>query len=300
METNILLESGTNELELLEFTVNGNHYGINVAKISELIRYQKPTPVPNSHKSIEGIIMPRDFIISVINLASCLGMPNSKDASGDMYIITNFNKLHTAFHVDRVIGIHRISWSDITKPDSTISAAGTASATGIVKLDGQLIIILDFERIVAEINPETGLKLSDIDKLVPRERENKPILIAEDSPLLSKMICNCLSKAGYTNVVSADNGEEAWKLLNKYKNSGDLDSQVSLIISDIEMPKMDGLRLTKLVKDSSEFNHIPIVIFSSLISDEMKRKCESVGADAQLSKPEIGLLVEQIDKLILD
>lgn len=299
METNILLESGTNELELLEFIVNGNHYGINVAKISELIPYQTPTPVPNSNECIEGIFMPRDFIISVINLAKCLGFPDSEHPESDMYIITNFNRLHTAFHVEKVLGIHRIFWSDISKPDSTISAAGTASATGIVRINDELIIILDFEKIVSEINPETGVKLSDIEKLGPRERYEKPILIAEDSPLLSKMICNCLEKAGYTNVIPTDNGQEAWDTLNKYLEEGTLDSKVSCLITDIEMPKMDGHRLTKLVKESKEFEHIPVVIFSSLVSPEMKKKGEALGADAQLSKPEIGMLVEEIDKLIL-
>ena len=299
METNILLESGTNELELLEFVVNGNHYGINVAKISELIPYQTPTPVPNSHECIEGIFMPRDFIISVINLSKCLGFPDSEATKQDMYIITNFNRLHTAFHVQKVLGIHRIFWSDISKPDGTIRATSNASATGIVRINGELIIILDFEKIVSEINPETGVKISDIEKLGPRQRYDKPILIAEDSPLLSKMICNCLVKAGYTNVIPTDNGEEAWKLLNKFKEEGELDSRVTCLITDIEMPQMDGHRLTKLVKDSPDFRHIPVVIFSSLVSPEMKKKGESLGADAQLSKPEIGLLVEEIDKLIL-
>ena len=299
METNILLESGTNELELLEFIVNGNHYGINVAKISELIPYQKPIPVPNSHEFIEGIFMPRDFIISVINLPKCLGFPESQDTKSDMFIITNFNKLHTAFHVDKILGIHRIFWSDITKPDSTISATSNASATGIVKINGELIIILDFERIVSEINPETGVKMSDIDKLGARKRNDMPILIAEDSALLSKMICNCLVKAGYTNVIPTDNGLEAWNLLNKFYEEGELDERVACLITDIEMPQMDGHRLTKLVKDSNEFRHIPVVIFSSLVSEEMKKKGAALGADAQLSKPEIGMLVEEIDKLVL-
>ena len=299
METNILLESGTNELELLEFIVNGNHYGINVAKISELIPYQKPIPVPNSHEFIEGIFMPRDFIISVINLPKCLGFPESQDTKSDMFIITNFNKLHTAFHVDKILGIHRIFWSDITKPDSTISATSNASATGIVKINGELIIILDFERIVSEINPETGVKMSDIDKLGDRKRNDMPILIAEDSALLSKMICNCLVKAGYTNVIPTDNGLEAWNLLNKFYEEGELDQRVACLITDIEMPQMDGHRLTKLVKDSKEFRHIPVVIFSSLVSEEMKKKGAALGADAQLSKPEIGMLVEEIDKLVL-
>lgn len=298
METNILLESGTNELELLEFVVAGNHYGINVAKISELIPYTKPTMVPNSHEYIEGIFMPRDFIISVIDLAKCLGLPKSDDPAHDMYVVTNFNQLHTAFHVHGVIGINRVFWSDISKPDNTISGAGSGTATGIVRLNGHLVIILDFEKIVSEINPETGVKISDIERLGPRVRHEKPILIAEDSPLLSKMICNCLVKAGYTTVIPTDNGLEAWELLRKFQNDGILDEKVSCIITDIEMPQMDGHRLTKLIKDDPNFAHIPVIIFSSLVNDEMRKKGESLGADAQLSKPEIGMLVEAIDKLI--
>ena len=102
MDTNILLESGTNELEVLEFTLGRNHYGINVAKIKEILTYQPVTPVPNSHPSIEGIFMPRDTMISVVNLKSCLGISDSDEDKG-LFIITNFNKLNIAFHVDQVI-----------------------------------------------------------------------------------------------------------------------------------------------------------------------------------------------------
>ena len=119
METNILLESGTNELEILEFTLGDNHYGINVAKVREILQYQQITPVPNSHPSVEGIFMPRETMITVINLRNCLGMPNGEE--NGLFIITNFNKLDIAFHVDRVIGIHRVSWEEIIKPDSTIN-----------------------------------------------------------------------------------------------------------------------------------------------------------------------------------
>ena len=98
-ETGILLESGTNELELLEFIVGNQHYGINVAKISELCPYQVPTLVPNAHEFIEGIFMPRESIITVIDLAKALSIPLHPDNGTDMYIITNFNKLQTAFHV---------------------------------------------------------------------------------------------------------------------------------------------------------------------------------------------------------
>ncbi len=298
METNILLESGTNELEILEFRVGNNYYGINVAKIKEILSYQKVTPIPNSHPCIEGIFMPRDQIISIVDLAKCLNLPPSDNQAIDMFIVTNFNKLNTAFHVHSVLGIHRISWSNIVKPDDTISGAGAGVATGIVKLQDKLIVILDFEKIVAEISPETGLKVSDIDRLGERTRNNSPILIAEDSPLLCRLIRDSLVKAGYTNLTITTNGKEAWDKLSEYKNNGTIANKVHCVITDIEMPQMDGHRLTKLIKDDPELNSVPVVIFSSLVNDEMRRKGESLGADAQLSKPEIGLLVEQIDKLI--
>lgn len=300
METGILLESGTNELEILEFTVGVNHYGINVAKIREILSYMEPTPVPNSNPAIEGIFMPREEVISIIDLSVCLNMPRleEKDINSDMFIVTNFNQLKTAFHVHSVLGIHRVSWTDIAKPDSTINTGGKGVATGIVRIDDKLIIILDFEKIVSEINPETGLKLSDVDHLRNRERNSSPILIAEDSPLLSKMIMDCLTKAGYSNVTLTDNGKECWEKLNVYKERGDIDSQVACVITDIEMPQMDGHRLTKLIKEDETLQHIPLIIFSSLVNEEMRRKGESLGADAQLSKPEIGQLVEKMDELI--
>ena len=132
----------------------------------------------------------------------------------------------------------------------------------------------------------------------PRQRNTAPILIAEDSALLGKLICESLSKAGYTNLTVTMNGQEAWDKLNEYKNEGILDQKVRLLITDIEMPQMDGHRLTKLVKDSYAFAHIPVVIFSSLVNDEMRKKGEALGADAQLSKPEIGHLVEAIDGIL--
>ena len=129
-------------------------------------------------------------------------------------------------------------------------------------------------------------------------RADCPILIAEDSALLGKMIITCLEQAGYTNITMTTNGQEAWDKLNEYKSEGTLDQKVKLLITDIEMPQMDGHRLTKLVKDSSVFSHIPVVIFSSMVNEEMRRKGEALGADAQLSKPEIGHLVEAIVEAI--
>ena len=299
METNILLENGTNELEVLEFTVAGSHYGINVAKVREIITYQNVTPVPNAHPSIEGIFMPRDIMITVINLARELGAKNHENTEDDMMIITNFNKLSIAFHVDEVVGIHRVSWADIIKPDNTINTSDMGVATGIIKIDKKLIIILDFEKIVADISPETSLKVSDIEQLGVRQRNESPILMAEDSALLSKLIIDSIHKSGYENVNACANGQEAWDKLVEWKEKGIVKDKVKCIITDIEMPIMDGHRLIKLCKEDDVIKDIPIIIFSSLVNDEMKRKGEALGADAQLSKPEIGSLVATIDSLLL-
>ena len=297
MDTNILLENGTNELEVLEFKLGNNHYGINVAKIRELLTYQPVTPIPNADASVEGIFMPRDTMITVINLKNCLGLDSTIENKG-LFIITNFNKLNVAFHVDEVLGIHRVSWADIIKPDSTINTENNGVSTGVIKIEEKLVIILDFEKIVTDISPETGLKVSAIDDMGERERCDSPILIAEDSPLLSKLITECLKKAGYTNLIITMNGQEAWDKLVQYKKEGTARDKVHCIITDIEMPSMDGHRLTKLVKEDEELKAIPLIIFSSLVNDEMRRKGEALGADAQLTKPEIGLLVGAIDDLI--
>ena len=274
METNILMESGTNELEVLEFTVGSNHYGINVAKIKEIVPFHTITPVPNSHPNIEGIFMPRDLIITVIDLAKVIKARPSEDVQKDMFIITNFNQLNVAFHVHSVVGIHRVSWADIISPDSTVSSADSGIATGVIKINGQLIIILDFEKIVSDISPETGLKVSDIESLEGRERSSAHIISVEDSPLLGAMISNSLKKSGYINLTRFSNGKEAWDYLQEVKNGG-IQNDIACVITDIEMPQMDGHRLTKLIKSDEYLKSIPVVIFSSLINEQMRIKGES-------------------------
>lgn len=297
MDTKILLENGTNELEVLEFTIDGNSYGINVAKIKEIINYQPVTPVPNSHPSIEGIFMPRDTMITAIDLRNCLQRGVSEE--GGLFIVTNFNKLDIAFHVDSVIGIHRVSWKDIIKPGATVSTTEDGISTGVIKKNEKLIIILDFEKIVSDINPETGLKMTEIDELGVRDRSEVPILIAEDSVLLNKMIVESLRKAGYVNVTHTNNGQEAYDYICEVKAHGNVKEHIRCIITDIEMPEMDGHRLTKLVKEDDATCEIPVIIFSSLINDQMRRKGEALGANAQLTKPEIGNLVRTVDELIM-
>ncbi len=300
MDTNILLESGTNELEILEFMVGENRYGINVAKIREILQYTPAVPVPNADPAIEGIFMPRDEVITSISLSKVLNLPESKEIKNDLYIVTYFNNTNAAFHVHSVVGIHRVSWEEVLKPDATLNGQGKGVATGIVKLDGRLIVLLDFEKIIADISPDTSLKVSDIDELGFRQRSTKPILIAEDSALLSKLLQDCLKKAGYSNLIVNMDGQDAWDKLTELNKDGKITDKVKLIITDIEMPRMDGHHLTKLIKTDDKMKNIPVIIFSSMISDELIVKGKSLGADAQITKPQIGRLVGEIDKLILN
>lgn len=300
MDTNILLESGTNELEILEFVVGENRYGINVAKIREILQYTPAVPVPNADPCIEGIFMPRDEVITSISLSKVLNLPESNEIKNDLYIVTYFNNTNAAFHVHSVVGIHRVSWEEVLKPDATLNGQGKGVATGIVKLDGRLIVLLDFEKIIADISPDTSLKVSDIDELGFRQRSTKPILIAEDSALLSKLLQDCLKKAGYSNLIVNMDGQDAWEKLTELNKDGKITDKVKLIITDIEMPRMDGHHLTKLIKSDDKMKSIPVIIFSSMISDELIVKGKSLGADAQITKPQIGRLVGEIDKLILN
>ncbi len=297
MDNNILLESGNNELEVLEFVINGNHYGINVEKVREILTYQEITPVPNSHPCIEGIFMPRGEIITVIDLFMALGF-NNDNKKNNFLIVTNFNNLNIAFDVQTVLGIHRVSWQEVVKPDATVSGPGVGIATGIIKNRENLLIILDFERIVEGICPETSLKVSQLEGLETRERNEIPILIAEDSMMLCQLIKDSLNKAGYTKLTIKNNGQEAWDYLCELKRKNGVEYGAKCVITDIEMPQMDGHRLLKLIRDTEGLKHIPVVVFSSLINDDMKRKGELLGASAQMTKPEIGKLVKILDELV--
>ena len=295
----ILLESGTNEIEIMQFTIEDNLYGINVAKVREIMMSAPVKRMPHAHEAVEGIFKPRDVVLTVVDLPFYLTGKSSEPTSRDLFIVTNFNKMFIAFRVHTVVGISRISWTDIQKPDKTIAGGEEGVATGIAQCDGHLVTVLDFEKIVAEIAPETTIQMKEIEDLGERSKSEAPILIAEDSILLSHMIQQALEKAGYTNLRMFPNGQELWDYVQPLaKNPEMMMNRVALVITDIEMPYMDGHRLTKLIKSDSVLQKIPVIIFSSRVTEEMRIKGKQLGADEQLSKPEIGHLVEIMDALI--
>ena len=294
----ILLESGTNEIEVMKFTVQGEFYGINVAKVQEIIMSSKVKPMPHAHPSVEGIFKPRDTLITVINLSHYLSGEMAEKTPRDLFIITNFNRMTVAFRVQSIEGISRISWKAIQKPDKTLANGVESITTGIAQCEDQLVSILDFEKIVAEISPETTIQVSEVESLGVRPINNSPIMVVEDSVLLRRMIDDSLERAGFTQISNFNSGQEAWNYLRSISEDPALYQKVNLIITDIDMPEMDGHRLTKLVKEHPNLKKLPVVIFSSLIDEQMRKKGEELGADEQLAKPEIGKLITILDDLL--
>ena len=279
----ILLESGTNEIEIMQFTIDDNLYGINVAKVREIMMSAPIKPMPHAHPAVEGIFKPRDIVLTVVDLPYYLTGKRSEPDPKHLFIVTNFNKMYIAFRVHTVVGISRISWTAIQKPDKTISGGEEGVATGIAQCDDQLVTVLDFEKIVAEIAPETTIQIREIEKMGNRVSRDCPILIAEDSILLSRMIHEA----------------ELWDYIKPLADDPkNLLQKAALVITDIEMPSMDGHRLTKLIKSDNVLKQVPVIIFSSLVTEEMRIKGKQLGADEQLSKPEIGHLVDVMDGLL--
>lgn len=295
----ILLESGTNELEIVEFEVANNKFGINVIKVKEIIQPIQVTFIPHAHPHVEGIIQLRGEVLPVVDMLRVLGIQNTERNPQQKYIVAEFNKQRVVFHVDNVTQIHRISWNQIEKP-SDMYQGGTSQVIGVIKQNEQMILLLDFEKIMVDINPDSGISVESVRKLGKRDRSEKRILIAEDSPLLRKLLFDTMNEAGYVNVEFFENGRDAFDYLESLvKNGGDVSEHIQLVITDIEMPQMDGHHLTRKIKEHPLLQKLPVIIFSSLITDDLRHKGDQVGAEDQISKPEIAELILRVDQLIL-
>lgn len=296
MENGILLESGTGELEILEFVINNKHYAINVIKVKEVVEVDNLTELPDSHPAIAGLILCRDEIITLIDLRYILNGQKSERIKSKV-IICEFNKIKVAFNIDDIVAVHRIKWDTIVKPDDL---SANSLVTGNILLNDGIILLLDFEKIVTDINPSAGISEEKVVNIDYKDRSNIKIMLADDSALIRKLLKDTLTKAGFKNLKLFNDGREA---LNYLYNLAETKKEcfiedVQLLITDIEMPQMDGHTLTRKIKEHPILRKLPVIIFSSLITDGLRHKGEEVGADDQLSKPEIGDLVQCIDKYI--
>ncbi|MCT4612301.1 MAG: chemotaxis protein [Clostridia bacterium] len=301
-ESKILLESGTNELEIVTFDVAGNTYGINVAKVNKILPVQELSMVPKASPCIKGIFQYMERVVPLVSLEKYLNLGASETPEKNKIIVTQFNGVFSAFDVHDVSRIHRISWESVETPDAD-SVTYNEAVTGVIRMGEKIILLLDFEKIIYEISPHHEM-LSDNDSNDARfnsnVRSSKAVLIAEDSEMLRQVLENTLKKAGYTNLIKFTNGSDAWDYMDAIAN-GNPDGLVvpELVITDIEMPKMDGHRLTKLIRETKMFLELPIIIFSSLINEQMYDKGVSIGASEQISKPQLLKLIHVLDEYLM-
>lgn len=292
----ILLETGTNEFEIVEFSVGKVNYGINVAKVREVINLVPITKMPNSHTYVDGVFTLRGRLMPLVNLPRCLGTEENGSTANNI-IVSELNNYFVGFLVNEVSRIHRVSWTAMEPPPNI---SDSDMVVGIIKMEERLVILLDFEKIVSEINPEINIKLTTIPESTESLkdiRKTKKIMVAEDSHMLRDLLVDTLHQAGYLNVLAYNDGKAAWDALAILaKSDSPIEEKVNMLITDIEMPQMDGHNLLKRVKEDHVLQKLPVVIFSSLINEEMRRKGEAIGADGQVSKPEIAKLIELLDQ----
>jgi len=309
MRTGILLDTGTNELEILEFHIDSDagpddpsvrhSFGVNVAKVMEVIESPGLEPLPGAtHPSFRGIIPLRSHILPVIDLAVWLSITKSP-APLDNVIVTEFSKAVTGFVVSGVTGIHRVGWPEVIPPDNYMPKTGVQAIIGLVERDGHFIQLLDLETIIADLSPSADQ--SDDAPAFVTTRELKA-LVADDSATIRLMLKKSLTRAGITPTI-ASNGQEALETARALARQAQAEGRpiqdfLDIVISDIEMPLMDGFTLTKNLKHDAVLRDLPVVLYSSIITDELRHKGQSVGADRQISKPDLETIPETAVQLV--
>lgn len=307
-QTNILLEAGTNELEIVEFYIDEpgyrGHYGVNVAKVLEIIRLQPATAMPQMrHPSVMGAFPHRDGkIVPMVNLAVYLGKESELTEDAKI-IVTEFNNIMTGFMVSGVNRIHRLSWNEVEEPGAFLQNMSHSSITGVVRLEERVVFLLDMENIVAELDPALSIRLGKLPDEEDGMHNVYTVLHADDSGNIRALVKRLMEESGRFRVIQTVSGEDAWGVLTQMKKTHEetgkpLEEMLQAVISDIEMPRMDGLTLCRKIKEDPELRYLPVALFSSLITDRLEHKGQSVGADAQFAKPDLQVLSEKVLELI--
>jgi two-component system chemotaxis response regulator CheV len=305
----ILLDAGTNELEVLVFSLAGGWFGVNVAKVREVIRPVALVASPHRHASVMGMFNIRGSVLPVVDLAKHLGMvrpvKEGESQPEGRVILTEFNHFRCGFRVDTVEQIYRISWSRVRPaPDTALASVGgrasaevaVSSTTGVIEMDGRLILMVDFESVADSILHEKKLHIREVENTEGVDRASKRVVLVEDSPFMRKLVHETFVRSGYERVEVYTDGQAAWEAVSGSAAAGN--APIDAIVSDIEMPRMDGLRLCKQIKEHPALKDVPVVLFSSLISEDNLKKGRQVGADLQVAKPELAEMVRIVDRAV--
>jgi two-component system chemotaxis response regulator CheV len=297
LDKEILLESGTNELEVLVFNVADYTFGINVAKVREVLPAVQITSLPKAHRSIRGVFKLRSQVVPCVSLLEHLGIQSTVEGAESKMILTDLNQQQTAFLVDSVERIHRLSWENILAVPG-LDALSRTPVTALARCSDRLVVMLDFEMILDDVTSQyfrTDVVANPLG--LPRERLR--ILMAEDSPTVRQAVASTLQASGYQHLTFFENGAEAWDWIEKrLAEVGRLEDVGDLLICDVEMPQVDGFHLTKRIKQHPVLKGLPVLLYSSIITPDNRKKGSAVGADAQVAKPELREVVRLADELI--
>lgn len=299
-----------NDLEIIEFYVdedNGDegryrsYYAMNVAKVLEIIRKPPVTGVPGKHhEAALGTFNLRGKVLPLVDLSLWLGKKAVDDESRKV-IVSEFSSVVTAFVVSGVTRIHRMTWAQVEPPGKYLQAFSHDSVTGVVRFEDRIVFLLDMEHIISTMDPSTSLS-THARQAVLADGSGYTVLIADDSPSIRNIIASCLEQARFT-VVKTTCGREAWEQLKAWEREArdrdvPITEFVQLVISDIEMPEMDGHTLTRMIKGEPAFSRVPVILFSSLISPVVFEQGVKAGADDQISKPDLPQLTFRASELI--
>jgi len=292
----ILLESGTNEVEFLRFGLSDQLYGVNVAKVRQVLVFesQKVCKLPDLPNYLLGELNYRGECIPVIDLTVYYNVPSREQSAPRLLLVLEYNQSIVGFVVDSVDRIMRCSWEAFVPSKKSVHASRKAAVIGTVIMGEEMTPILDVEALLGDVIPESAID-AQVDSLAARSASEAPalhIVYAEDSQTVQRVLVASLQKAGYNSVKVFSTGADALEYL-----STEPAPKVDIIVSDIEMPKMDGLSFCKRLRDQPRYKTVPFFFFSSTVTDEMRHKCTSVGGSNAFSKPEVIELVAAIDAI---
>ncbi|MBK8960089.1 MAG: chemotaxis protein CheV [Proteobacteria bacterium] len=274
--------AGQNRVELLLFQLGpAQTFGINVFKVREVLKCPQLRRVPQSNRHVCGVMHTRGRTVTVIDLASVLGMPPLAGREDEFVVITEYNGRVQGYLVAKVERIVNLRWDEINPPPRGIGE--TNYLTAVVTVDSRLIEILDVERVLAEIvgvDDTVSANLCEENTSAGRPHH---VFVADDSMVARKQITKVLDQIGFTYDV-AENGREAWDMLKAAAAEQPILSKYGMVISDIEMPEMDGYTLTKAIKSDSELKSLYVCLHTSLSGSFNQSMAESVGADRLVPK----------------
>lgn len=291
-----MVNQNIDRLQIVEIILGNNTYGVNILKVQEILVKQSYVEVPSSNKNVKGIFNYRGDVIPIVNLHKSLGMEDSNNIKNTL--VLNFNNKLYGFEVDDVVGTSTYAWDLVAEVGEELKNHRDNSYTGIINDGEKLIMLIDFEAIAGDLSgiseEEYSHDLDNLDLSSIEEITDINIAFAEDSGMMSQVIKTELLNAGFENINSFIDGKSALEYIDTTEN------QVDLFILDIEMPYVNGFTLTKEIRKSSKFKDTPVILFSSLINDQIKSRGEEVGANYQISKPDVKELINIVIKVLND